>query len=166
MAAMAAFLRAVNVGGTGKLPMARLREIAEAAGCSAPQTHLASGNLIFDDGGDLAGCHARLEAQLANETGQHIPIFMRDHNALRSILEALPWPDASGSQVGILLGADGVNPDASTGRSDEDLVLASGHLAVHFPSGMGQSKLRHPAFQIGTMRNRNTIEAIDRRAHV
>ncbi len=160
MAAIAAFLRAVNVGGTGKLPMARLRELAEAAGCSAPETHLASGNLIFDDRGDLAGIHARLEAQLEDEMGQHVPIFMRDHNTLQGVLDALPWSEASGSRVGIIIGADAASTDAVTGRSDEALVLASGHLAVHFPSGMGQSKLHHPAFQTGTMRNRNTIEAI------
>jgi uncharacterized protein (DUF1697 family) len=160
MAAVAAFLRAVNVGGTGKLPMARLRVIADAAGCHAPETYLASGNLIFDDGGDPAGCHTRLETTLATEMGKHVPIFVRDHKALRGVLDALPWPDASGAQVGIVIGSDTLDPNLATGQTDERLTLAAGHLAVHFVSGMGRSKLRHPGFTSGTMRNRNTVEAI------
>jgi len=42
-----ALLRAVNVGGTGKLPMSELRRLCEGAGFSAVQTYIASGNVIF-----------------------------------------------------------------------------------------------------------------------
>lgn len=43
-----ALLRAVNVGGTGKLPMADLRALAGELGFREPRTLLASGNLVFD----------------------------------------------------------------------------------------------------------------------
>ena len=42
-----ALLRAVNVGGTGKLSMANLRRLAEALGFGQVRTHIASGNLLF-----------------------------------------------------------------------------------------------------------------------
>ena len=37
-------LRAVNAGGTGKLPITKLKAICEAAGFKQVQTHIASGN--------------------------------------------------------------------------------------------------------------------------
>ena len=47
MAGYATFLRAVNVGGTGKLQMAELRAMIERIGGGAPQTWIASGNAVF-----------------------------------------------------------------------------------------------------------------------
>jgi uncharacterized protein (DUF1697 family) len=41
------FLRAVNVGGTGKLAMADLRAMCEAAGFTSVKTYIASGNLVL-----------------------------------------------------------------------------------------------------------------------
>ena len=47
MLVFVALLRAVNVGGTGKLPMSQLRAVCEAAGFEAVQTYVASGNVVF-----------------------------------------------------------------------------------------------------------------------
>lgn len=44
MTRYAAFLRAVNVGGTGKLPKGVLRLMCEGLGFTKVQTHIASGN--------------------------------------------------------------------------------------------------------------------------
>jgi uncharacterized protein (DUF1697 family) len=43
-----ALLRAVNVGGTGKLPMSDLKAMCEDAGFSKVQTFIASGNVVFE----------------------------------------------------------------------------------------------------------------------
>ena len=48
MAKYVGLLRAVNVGGTGKLPMAELRALAEGLGFARVRTLLASGNLLVD----------------------------------------------------------------------------------------------------------------------
>ena len=42
-----ALLRAVNVGGTGKLAMSDLKSICERAGFKRVQTYIASGNVVF-----------------------------------------------------------------------------------------------------------------------
>ena len=47
MAAFVALLRAVNVGGTGKLPMSDLKEMCEALGFAGVRTYIASGNVVF-----------------------------------------------------------------------------------------------------------------------
>ena len=48
-----ALLRAVNVGGTGKLPMSELKALAEGLGLRDVSTYIQSGNLIFSGFGDL-----------------------------------------------------------------------------------------------------------------
>ena len=47
MAAFIALLRAVNVGGTGKLPMSELKSICETLGFAGVRTYIASGNVVF-----------------------------------------------------------------------------------------------------------------------
>ena len=47
MQAFVALLRAVNVGGTGKLAMADLRAVCERRGYEAVRTYIASGNVLF-----------------------------------------------------------------------------------------------------------------------
>jgi len=42
-----ALLRAVNVGGTGKLPMEDLRALCAQAGFAKVRTFIASGNVVF-----------------------------------------------------------------------------------------------------------------------
>jgi uncharacterized protein (DUF1697 family) len=51
-----ALLRAINVGGHKKVPMAQLRAVAEEAGYTGVKTYVASGNLILettDSGSEL-----------------------------------------------------------------------------------------------------------------
>jgi uncharacterized protein (DUF1697 family) len=48
MTAYVALLRAVNVAGTGALPMAELRAMGEACGFATVRTFIASGNLLFE----------------------------------------------------------------------------------------------------------------------
>jgi uncharacterized protein (DUF1697 family) len=43
-----ALLRAVNVGGTGKLPMADLRMLCEDSGFACVETYITSGNVVFE----------------------------------------------------------------------------------------------------------------------
>jgi uncharacterized protein (DUF1697 family) len=47
--------------------------------------------------------------------------------------------------------------DHAVGRNDEEMRLGDREIFVHYPSGMGRSKLRIPAGKAGTARNMNTI---------
>ena len=48
MTVFIALLRAVNVGGTGRLPMQDLKAACEKAGLKRVSTYIASGNLVFE----------------------------------------------------------------------------------------------------------------------
>ena len=77
MTAYVALLRAVNVGGIGKLPMAELRAMAQKAGFANPRTYIASGNLVFESDADEAGVKAALEAALETYAGKPVGVVVR-----------------------------------------------------------------------------------------
>ena len=64
-----ALLRAVNVGGTGKLPMAELRAMCESAGFRDVRTYIASGNVVLRSASTAAQVKAALEAPLMRYAG-------------------------------------------------------------------------------------------------
>ena len=62
MPVFVALLRAVNVGGTGKLPMGDLKGLCEKAGFRNVRTYIASGNVVAERDGGEAEAKAALEA--------------------------------------------------------------------------------------------------------
>ncbi len=54
-------LRAVNVGGTGKLPMSDLKRLCEKVGIRNVRTYIASGNVVAERDGSEAEAKAALE---------------------------------------------------------------------------------------------------------
>jgi uncharacterized protein (DUF1697 family) len=65
VAAFVALLRAVNVGGTGKLPMSDLKHICEELGFGAVRTYIASSNVVFTSRKPEAAIKASLEKRAA-----------------------------------------------------------------------------------------------------
>jgi uncharacterized protein (DUF1697 family) len=155
-----ALLRAVNVGGTGKLPMTELKALCEEAGFSHVQTYIASGNVVFAS--DLAPkkVKSELEARLLAHAGKPIGVLIRTASEMAAILQANPFPKrAPNATVAIFLDAPPPS-DAlahAVGIRDEEMALGKREIYVHYGAGMGTSKLRIPAAKTGTARNMNTI---------
>ncbi|WP_373490351.1 DUF1697 domain-containing protein [Parasphingorhabdus sp.] len=78
MTTFVALLRAANVGGTGTLPMAQLRELCARAQFTNIRTYIASGNAIFASDLDENEVRAALEEQLENHAGK--PTLRRSSN--------------------------------------------------------------------------------------
>lgn len=158
-----AFLRAVNVGGTGKLPMAALRAMAAALGFANPRTHIASGNLVFESALPAAQAQARLAAALAAHAGKPVGVVMRSPADLQALLHAPPFPEAPPNRVLVSL-LDAPPPaDWQAGvrhQRGEQIVALARELVVLYGEGMGQSQLRVPAAEAGTARNLNTLRAV------
>ncbi len=79
-------IRAVNVGGTARLPMADLREMAESLGATDVSTYIASGNLICTPSADPVGFDLALQTAIEERFG-----FVRDviSRSRREVLDAL-----------------------------------------------------------------------------
>ena len=155
-----ALLRAVNVGGTGKLPMADLRGMCEALGFANVRTYIASGNVVFEAALNAADVRAGLEAKLAEYAGKAVGVYVRERHELKAVLAVNPFADAPGNAT-VVIFLDGAPPADTlskiSGQADEKVVLGLREIYVHYPSGMGQSKLKIPAAKAGTARNMNTV---------
>ena len=79
MIAYVALLRAVNVGGTGKLPMTELKSMCEAVGFKSVRTYIASGNVVFKSVKSEAQVKAALEAALHPANTNYL-YFVADPN--------------------------------------------------------------------------------------
>ena len=160
MARLAAFLRAVNVGGTGKLPMAELKGMCEELGFSKVQTYIASGNVVFETKLDADAARTKLLSRLEKHLGKTAEVFIRDAAELQGLIDENPFPGAEGARHMVILLHEGPTAEMiRTARFQTDEVIKPGSRAlhVHYPSGMGVSKLKIPGAEKGTARNMNTI---------
>ena len=155
-----ALLRAVNVGGTGKLPMQDLRAICEAAGFLKVRTYIASGNVVFQTSASESKVKAALEEALANYAEKPIGVLVRTAAEMEQILARNPFPDAAPNRtVAIFLDEPPPAETLSgvTGRADEKIALGRREIYVHYSKGIGTSKLKMKATNSGTARNMNTV---------
>lgn len=160
MTAYVALLRAVNVSGTGKLPMAELRRMGEACGFSAVRTHIASGNLLLDSDLPEAEIVARLEQQLDGFFGRRVPLFVRSAAEICAIADSNPFPDEPGNRNLVIFLADPPPPDfmaAVRFHNGERIAPGTREISVAYGDGIATSKLVIPAAKAGTARNRNTV---------
>lgn len=160
MTAFIALLRAVNVGGTGKLPMTELTSMCEALGYGQVKTWIASGNVVFTSDHPEVRVKADLEAKLRAWAGKPGEVLVRTAAEMRAVLEANPFPDAAPNRtVAIFLDAAPAADCAeyAKGLKNEEIRLGTREIYVHYGDGMANSKLAIPAARTGTARNMNTI---------
>ena len=163
MASYAAFLRAVNVGGTGKLPMADLRRICEELDFDRVRTYIASGNVVFDAKPSEEEVRGLLEARLKDFASKAIGVHVRTRVELQGLLASHPFPDVPGNRHHIVL-LDATPSEimiaSAKFKTSERLHAGTRALHFHYPDGQGVSRLKVPGTEQGTGRNRNTIEKI------
>lgn len=156
-----AFLRAVNVGGTGKLKMDDLKSMCAELGFHNPRTYIASGNLAFESDLTLAEAGLALENKLAAHAGRPVGVVMRSAEEIEAISKANPFPDEAGNKVIVLLLNRPVQEsDLSDAKhqADEQIVPGEREIFIFYPQGQGQSKLTLKSAQAsGTARNMNTV---------
>ena len=155
-----ALLRAVNVSGTGKLPMAELKAIGEACGFANVRTFIASGNLLFDSDLPEAEVTSLVADKVEAFFGKPVPVFVRNAAEMAAVAAANPFADQPGNRVVAHFMAEAPNQamiDAATGQGDEQLALGTREIYISYGDGMGNSKLNLPAFKEGTARNMNSI---------
>ena len=159
MTSYVALLRGVNIGGR-LLKMQDLKSIAVEIGLDSPRTYIASGNLLFESGKSELVLKRELEAALKAHFGKAVAVMLRTAQELGAAVSANPFRDEPGNKV-VAIFLDSPPPaDAKANAvhlSDERVALGQREIYVHYPSGIGGSKLRIPAALAGTARNMNTV---------
>jgi uncharacterized protein (DUF1697 family) len=167
MGSFVALLRAVNVGGTGKLPMSDLKDICEKLGFEAVRTYIASGNVVFTSRKSEAAIKAALEKRLEAYAGKPLGVLVRNAAEMAQVLSDNPFPKAAPNRT-MAVFLDHA-PAADTlagirGQRDEQIQLGLREIYVHYGDGMASSKLVIPAAKTGTARNMNTVATLARMA--
>lgn len=160
MAVFVAMLRAVNVGGTGKLPMSELVAMCERAGFRKVRTYIASGNVVFESRLARAKVATLLEGALAGYAGKPVGVLLRTPEEMTQVLSANPWPEAAPNRLVVVFLDAPMAPGWESRlkhHKDEQLHAHGDHLYVHYGDGMRESKLIIPDARNGTGRNLNTV---------
>lgn len=158
-----ALLRAVNVGGTGKLPMKDLVSMCEAIDFQQVKTYIASGNVIFSSTLSAKACQGLLEKALADYAGKFVGVFIRTPQQLQKLLADNPFADKEGNRSVCLFLDEPITKaiiDAAKNKRDEELACGDGALYIYYGAGMANSKLLIPAAKNGTARNINTVSKL------
>ncbi len=158
-----ALLRAVNVGGTGTLPMAELKAICEDLGFADVKTYIQSGNVLFRSELAETKVQRKLEAALAERMGKTPGVLLRSRRELEAVAAKAPFPDAKPNFLLITFlpeppAADAL--DKLVAPNGEEVKIDGREIYIHYPNGSGRSKLKLPALKPGTARNLNTVRKL------
>ena len=161
MTVYVALLRAVNVGGTSKLPMAELKRIAEELRLENARTFIASGNLLFTSRNSEAELTRLLEDALGKHMGKRVPVMIRTAHEMEAVAKANPIKDAPGRRVMVTFLSDKAPADSlEQARSvdGERMALGKREIYVDYCGRLlGRARLKIPAAEKGTARNMNTV---------
>lgn len=171
-----ALLRAVNVGGRARVPMADLRAALARRGFSDVRTYVQSGNVVLRPPlGTTCDAVARLvEAAVLEASGVATMAIVRTADELAAIVAACPFPapEAAGTHHHVAFLAGPPTPEAAARldpqRSPPDaLVLHDREVYLHLPGGAGRTRITAAWIErvLGTAvtaRNWNTVLALHR----
>lgn len=163
MVPQVALLRAVNVGGTGALPMVELREMGVRCGLEDARTYIASGNLLFASDQKEDEIRQRLERALHDYAGKPVEVFVRTLDELDAIIATNPFPDAVGSQHMVFFQEHAPAADLIERCRDiagERLALGKRELHIDYGAGIRHSRLKLPKDTVRTARNINTVRKL------
>lgn len=161
MTIFVALLRAVNVGGTGMLPMKTLATLCSDLGFANVRTYIQSGNVVFETKSSREKTRAGLERALAAHMGKRVDVVLRDAAEIRQALEHNPFPDAPPAKVAVAFCSAPVDKAVVkqiVAPGGEQVVAGHQEIYIYYPDGMGRSKLKFPKTDgFATVRNINTV---------
>ena len=169
-----ALLRGVNVGGHNKIKMDGLRALCATLELEHAQTYVQSGNVVFRTSAhDTVKIGPRLENAIQRTFGFHAAVMVRTLDELRGVLSRNPFAGRVGiDPAKLLVTFLGVDPGPEAAARiaaipygadrPEELFLDGRELYIHYPNGVGRSKLSPSVVEralgtAGTARNWNTV---------
>ena len=176
-----ALLRAVNVSGQNRVPMAELRALLEGLGLRDVRTYLQSGNVVFEAAGDatVADLATAIEARIERDMGPRVAVLVLSAGALAEVAGSGPFAGEPGVDEKWLhatflfgtAGASGFDELALPAGEGEAAAfvgappLASPVIYLKLPHGYGRTKMTNAWFErelgvAATTRNWRTVKAL------
>lgn len=149
MTTFVALLCGVNVGGARRVPMAPLAALVRDLGFTDVATYLQSGNVVLSSPVPTAKVEPTLERALRARFGFPVEVIARTAAAFEAYAAANPFLEAASAdpgRVALLVSKAAPKPDAvaellARARGGERVAAARDALWVHYPQGIGASKL-------------------------
>ena len=174
MTVYVAFLRAVNVGGKNKVPMAPLRDALTAAGLEEVATVLQSGNIAFRSAGSASAAAKAIASAIEETFGLRIEVVIRSAAEIAAVAAANPFLDDEPSRDAKTLHVAffATRPKASSvkkldpDRSPPDAFVVHGReVYLSYPNGSGRTRLTLDYIErtlgvTGTARNWRTVQRL------
>ena len=171
MPVLISLLRGVNVGGHHKIKMEELRSVYGELGFTDVRSYVQSGNVLFKSraagSAKLAG---RIEDAIEQKWGFRPAVILRTLAEMAAVVETNPFDgrdDVAPNHLAVIFlgaapAAKAVQSITAMSWAPEEVRLAGRELFIHFPNGMGQSKLAPNSLEkilntAGTARNWNTV---------
>jgi uncharacterized protein (DUF1697 family) len=161
--AYVALLRAVNVGGTGRLPMAKLVQLCESLGFGDVASYIASGNVVFSSKRKERQVKSLLEECLASFAGRPVGVLVRTADEIGAVVATNPFHGSPPNRTVAIFLDDAPPADVlatARGVRSERLALGQREIYVAYGAGMASSRLVIPAAKAGTARNMNTVSRL------
>lgn len=143
-----ALLRAVNVGGTGSLPMADLKAICEGLGfCRRQDLHSERKRAVplrSAGGGSSRDAGQRPSGKARQGAGRDD----QDRRAIAGDRRSGPFPNARPNLLLVVFLREPAPADALdklVAPDGEEAQVAGAEIYIHFPNGSGRSKFKLPA---------------------
>ena len=165
-----ALLRAVNVGGAGKLLMRDLAAVFSELGCQTVETYIQSGNVVFAAPEEtISALPSRLSAALRRKFGFDAKVVIRRESQLRRVIEENPFLERGVDPAELHVMFLDARPAASRAKSldanrspPDEFVLIGEEIYLRLPNGVGRSKLANAYFEkvlggAATTRNWRTV---------
>jgi uncharacterized protein (DUF1697 family) len=166
-------LRAVNVGGYGKLSMADFRKTLSDLGFKNVKTYIQSGNAVVDANASADKIGQSVGRALQKITGSPVDVVIRTHDQLDELIRMNPFAAEAvdGARVHVAFLSGPAAPEARTAldrvvaqypQRRDRYHLAGHHIYFHFPDGAADTKFSGKTLDraigvTGTGRNWNTV---------
>lgn len=164
-------LRAVNVGGQGKIRMEALKALYESLGLRDVRTFIQSGNVVFRaTQRQMPRLARRIEDAIEKSHGFRTGVILRTVAELREVVDRNPFasrPEINGGKLLVTFLMSDPGEDArcrvrAMQVSPEELHIDGREIYIYYPMGVGISKLPGGAIgralgTPGTARNWNTV---------
>jgi uncharacterized protein (DUF1697 family) len=171
MAAIICFLRGVNVGGKGKVPMAELKTLLEdELGFENVKTVLQSGNIVFTAKGALPALTKKIEALIEKTFKYQSDVHLLTPAALRKIIEGNPFKAEAKKDPSHMVGLvipkaphkDAQEKIEALASSSEKVKVTPHAVYLYHGEGMARTKIMGGTLDRalgcrGTGRNWNTL---------
>jgi len=174
MTTFVALLRAVNVSGRNRIPMAELRRALGGVGLTGVETYLQSGNAVFDAAGDdPAEQAAAIHALIGREFDHDVRVLVLSAAELARVAAEMPFVGAADFDDKWVHAAFLSAPADEAGFAGLTLAAQPGERAqlagrvvyLYLPHGYGRTKLNNAYFEralktSATTRNWRTVLAL------